>query len=53
MRSLCYRGDICGVALFLPLLLSLLGVLGSWVGKGARVHGLHPCLPEVAQPRAW
>lgn len=34
MHLLRYRGDICGVALFCPPLLVLLGLLGNWMGKG-------------------
>lgn len=48
MHLLRYRGDICGVALFFPPLLVLLGLLGSWMGKGAgSVPYTHLC------PRVW
>lgn len=49
--SLRYRGDICGVALFLPPLFILPGLLGSWMGKGATVCALHPCLPSLPKGR--
>lgn len=39
-RSLCYRGDVCGVTLFLLPLLVLLDLLGSWMPREGRVHAL-------------
>lgn len=42
MHSLCYRGDTCGVILFLPPHLILPGLLGSWMGKEP---GSMPCIP--------